>query len=321
MENIASTNQFPFGNLSNNALTPFFLDGVKWPTVTNYLYSNLLTIPIYRRLMQFSPILGSNIKNIQSTIDEQIRLKTIEKGRILTDDEKQTIEREERSDIDKRFQNLLANEEYQHLSEGLRIGYEALLANPDFRRALELTKNSSLVYVNENEPIFGVDSNGNGMNLVGKVLESVRAKLFNETKIRDEMQNQDDIEEVIYKTYIAHELLAYLVNHETVEIDEYHDLNAFDIQQKFNKSMAKLFTKAMKKNENFKQLYKRIKKNELSDEEIVREFYSRTHTGPRFQTMNIVLDLYRTSNAYPYILLKRTYRSDSRSFEKPRFVR
>ena len=35
-------NALPYGNLSNNAITPFYRDGTLWNSVTNYVYANLL---------------------------------------------------------------------------------------------------------------------------------------------------------------------------------------------------------------------------------------------------------------------------------------
>ena len=38
-----NTNSLPFGDLSNDAITPFNKDDKMWNSVTHYLYANLLT--------------------------------------------------------------------------------------------------------------------------------------------------------------------------------------------------------------------------------------------------------------------------------------
>ena len=45
----------PFGSLSNNFPHRMFLDGLEWNTVTNYIFSNLLTTDIYKDLVKNTP--------------------------------------------------------------------------------------------------------------------------------------------------------------------------------------------------------------------------------------------------------------------------
>jgi predicted NAD-dependent protein-ADP-ribosyltransferase YbiA (DUF1768 family) len=48
----------PFGRLSNNAYHPMTIDGKKYDTVTNYIYSNMLTTPMLRTIVQNTKIQG-----------------------------------------------------------------------------------------------------------------------------------------------------------------------------------------------------------------------------------------------------------------------
>ena len=49
-------NDKPFGKLSNNAYHPMTIDGKKYDTVTNYIYSNMLTTPMLRNIVQNTKI-------------------------------------------------------------------------------------------------------------------------------------------------------------------------------------------------------------------------------------------------------------------------
>lgn len=53
-------NDKPFGKLSNNAYHPIIIDGKKYDTVTNYIYSNILTTPTLRMLLQNTKISGAS---------------------------------------------------------------------------------------------------------------------------------------------------------------------------------------------------------------------------------------------------------------------
>lgn len=53
-------NDRPFGALSNNAYHPMTIDGKKYDTVTNYIYSNMLTTPTFRTIVQFAKIKGTS---------------------------------------------------------------------------------------------------------------------------------------------------------------------------------------------------------------------------------------------------------------------
>jgi predicted NAD-dependent protein-ADP-ribosyltransferase YbiA (DUF1768 family) len=53
-------NDKPFGKLSNNAYHPMTIDGKKYDTVTNYIYSNMLTTPTLRMLIQNTKIRGAS---------------------------------------------------------------------------------------------------------------------------------------------------------------------------------------------------------------------------------------------------------------------
>lgn len=52
-------NDKPFGRLSNNSYHPITINGNKYPTVTNYILSNMLLTPIWKKILQNTEISGA----------------------------------------------------------------------------------------------------------------------------------------------------------------------------------------------------------------------------------------------------------------------
>ena len=69
--NLFNPNAVPFGQLSNNSYHPMTINGKKYETVTNYIYSNMLTTPILRSLVQHAKIkaVGGVNKELMTAID------------------------------------------------------------------------------------------------------------------------------------------------------------------------------------------------------------------------------------------------------------
>ena len=53
-----NTNDKNFSKLSNDAYHLITIDGQKYPSVTNYIYSNMLTTPTYKLIIQNTEIKG-----------------------------------------------------------------------------------------------------------------------------------------------------------------------------------------------------------------------------------------------------------------------
>jgi len=52
-------NDKPFGRLSNNSYHPITINGKKYPTVTNYILSNMLSTPVWKKILQNTEIGGA----------------------------------------------------------------------------------------------------------------------------------------------------------------------------------------------------------------------------------------------------------------------
>jgi predicted NAD-dependent protein-ADP-ribosyltransferase YbiA (DUF1768 family) len=63
-------NEKPFGMLSNNSYHPMTINGKKYDTVTNYIYSNMLTTPMFRSVIQNTKI--GEVKGVNTELIEAI---------------------------------------------------------------------------------------------------------------------------------------------------------------------------------------------------------------------------------------------------------
>ena len=50
--NVFDPRDIPFGHLSNSFALPFELNDQKWNSVINYVYSNLVTTPIFKDILK-----------------------------------------------------------------------------------------------------------------------------------------------------------------------------------------------------------------------------------------------------------------------------
>ena len=110
-------NDKPFGKLSNNAYHPMTLNGKKYPTVTNYIFSNMLTTPTFKEIMRNAEIKGSSKLNqeLMTAIDFLIeKQKTSKLGNLLkVDQETDTLlPSTESISMDKMVQTIIENTDY-----------------------------------------------------------------------------------------------------------------------------------------------------------------------------------------------------------------
>ena len=84
---IYNPQDIPFGPLSNNHLTPINIDGTIYPTVTNYIFSNLFFNPMDRLIMQTAPIKGKLYPDVEEKLKQIISDIEIRQKRKLTEEE------------------------------------------------------------------------------------------------------------------------------------------------------------------------------------------------------------------------------------------
>lgn len=110
-------NDIPFGKLSNNAYHPMTINGKKYPTVTNYIFSNMLTTPAFKQNIQNTEIRGSSKLNqeLMTAIDfliEKQKIRNLD-GLMKTDPETGALITEvEPVSIDDMVQTIIQNTDY-----------------------------------------------------------------------------------------------------------------------------------------------------------------------------------------------------------------
>jgi len=167
------TNAIPFGALSNNAITPFYKDGKLWKSATHYVYANLLR-GTYQNLIMNCPL-----KDI-------------------------------RSDFDKYKDESLSSLTTNILENGVRT---LVAQNTQFRDMLLQTGNKRLIYVTnstlfgQSEPILGTTRDGEGLNLLGKIYETIRAEEKTKLTLKKDSEKTRERDEQIIKIIFLTKIL------------------------------------------------------------------------------------------------------------------
>jgi predicted NAD-dependent protein-ADP-ribosyltransferase YbiA (DUF1768 family) len=153
----------PFGWLSNNYRHFMQLDGKEWSTVTNYIYANILTTPMFIQEVR----LTKNTKDVKPTFH---RL----------------------------YQQEVDNVVKQAVETALKVKFE----NKDLAEKLLATGNSPIFYVSSN-PLLGTGSKNDGQNVYGKYLAQIRHILRVSFKEQKQKLAKSEKDQNIYETYLA----------------------------------------------------------------------------------------------------------------------
>jgi len=93
-------NDKPFGQLSNNSYHPITIDGKSYPTVTNYILSNMMTTPMWKTILQNTQISGARGVNSEMINAIDFFIKPTKKEPLLIAAKKDT-------DLEKRGKKLI----------------------------------------------------------------------------------------------------------------------------------------------------------------------------------------------------------------------
>ena len=178
-----------FGIMSNNFRNYMYLDGQKWPTVTNYIYSNLLSNPINKQILRLS----KDIKNIKNV-----------------------------------FQNLFRKEIHNIIKESIETSLEVKFKNTELSDKLINTGNSPIFYVSEDN-FLGVGPNNSGQNVYGKYLVNMRHKLRISSINNIKNMHKAERERKIYETYIVEKGLTEIMREEGKDIKKYINKTPLEI--------------------------------------------------------------------------------------------
>ena len=255
-----------FGKLSNQYKKLIDINGEKWKTVSNYVYANLLKNPIYRL----------NIKNVDYP-----------------------------DKLYNEYTKMYKKSINDTLWDAYSIGYAHLCdKNPVLSKTLLQTGQSNLIYRSDNI-LIGVNSEGKGDNIIGKVLENLRYRIKNTLAKQRKEELKDKRNDKLYKAYITYVYLKDLL-YAGNNLNEFEDMTFKDIIENkigdnvINKdlflsnivSTMPFFINEVIDDEDINTLISIVKKNEL------RKFSKILYNKKRLIVLNLYIE-YLIDQQYP----------------------
>ena len=225
MINIFSTRHTPYARLSNNFKQKMRIGGISYPTVTNYIYANMLRTPEFKAII-------SRAKP-QSTCTGSYGCSNHKRSKTACEAANCTYEF---SSIGDQFSELYEQEQNNSRTNAIETALNAKLEqNPKLGQILLDTGNKIIKYVSPSKWMgTGGDAN-DGKNNYGKLLEAARDKLVGERDQRIRVKSEYAREENIYRIYIAYTNMARLIRAGD-NLDEYDGKTALEILAKMKKN-------------------------------------------------------------------------------------
>jgi predicted NAD-dependent protein-ADP-ribosyltransferase YbiA (DUF1768 family) len=184
--NLFDPNQLPFGELSNNAFTPFYKDNEMWKSVSHYVYANLL-FGTYRNLIR-----NSLVRDIPTKFTQY---------------------------REKMFLQITRN----ILENGVRT---LVAKNTQFRDLLLNTESKKLIYItnatlfDQEYPILGKNADGEGLNILGEIYEIIRT----EEKYKQNIKKDD--QEIREKNKDIINIILLVKSLQTEMLTNYNDFSS-----------------------------------------------------------------------------------------------
>lgn len=224
---IYNPNDTPYGKLSNNFIDIMRIDNMLWPTVTNYIYSNLVTTPIYKTILQKRYTQGSKKQtNIDANVQKIIENTETVGGYLLSDQQKKMIYQQvveevqlEQLDIYSVYKMYHNAEYFNIIKSSVEKAYNIKFMDDTLVQILLQTGNSPIEYVSNNG-FLGTGPNGKGYNYIGKILVQIRHNLRIQKIDIDQQQANLDYENKILYIYIASKFLKKILK-------EHHDIKPY----------------------------------------------------------------------------------------------
>lgn len=201
---INNPSERPFGPLSNKAFVYLTIDNKLYSSVTNYIYSSLLTFPIHKKSLQHTSISHKIPQGIsKKEYDQRVKFLMENVDGVIKDSDSINNKILENFDVFQLYKYYNSREIYSVKLESLRKAYSAKFRNPKLQKILFKTGNAQLKYVSNTDLFFGVSQENNGYNAVGKILTQLRSRLRNEKRIRDEEIRKKKFIDNLYNIYVA----------------------------------------------------------------------------------------------------------------------
>jgi len=237
---IYNPRDFPFGPLSNSARHDMIIDGKRWGTVTNYVLSNMMIVPLYKMILQGAPIKGITKKTkIEDKVKQVIANTEARQGYKLSPAEieriRQMVLQEvslQRMNIHQVYNYLLGQEYIHTVRTAVEKAYNAKVAENKILADLLLrTEDRPIVYVSGNA-LLGAGPDGQGQNFVGKVLMQIRHNLKVVISEKTKKQQETVRDQAIFTAYCAMSVLRKELSREN-DLHEYIGKNTEQIIQHY----------------------------------------------------------------------------------------
>lgn len=216
---IYNPNDFPFGPLSNIASHEMIIDSKRWPTVENYILSNMLITPLYRLSIQIAPIKGKRQNvNIEEKVKQMVaRVQTLQR-RYVNKEELENIRKIvaddlsiQNMDIRNLYHRYLTQEYINNLRTATEKAYNAkIFENKELEETLLKTENRPIIYISNNE-ILGIGKDTNGLNFIGKTLMQIRNNIRKKNIVKQQEDEENEIQNKIFDAYNARVLITKLL--------------------------------------------------------------------------------------------------------------
>ncbi len=171
----------PFGPLSNHFMHRMFIDSRSYPSVTNFIYSQLVRTPAFQSALRSC----SNMRDIQSLAFD-----------------------------------FVAKELKEIRDASLEVAYLVRFRHPRYREALLATGDAILRFKDDNEDL-GTGASNQGRNMAGKLLMNVRSIVGKDYFELLKLQRDQNEYKSIYPAYRAYEALKYLIKTGRSDLEEF----------------------------------------------------------------------------------------------------
>jgi predicted NAD-dependent protein-ADP-ribosyltransferase YbiA (DUF1768 family) len=217
----------PYARLSDNYRQRLHIEKFNYPTVTNYIYSNMLTTPYYRTIIQNARTISSCAGD--EGCDNHNRSRAACKAANCTF----TLET-----VGEQFSQLHMLEAADRRKDAIEMALNAKFSqHPEAAELLLATGDFSLIYASQGK-WMGTGRDNDGENNYGKLLEAARDKLVGIRAQRIRLKDERGKEDNLYTTYVAYNSLKRLLQSGD-DLNEYIGDNPTEI-------LKKLKTKGLK---------------------------------------------------------------------------
>jgi predicted NAD-dependent protein-ADP-ribosyltransferase YbiA (DUF1768 family) len=208
---IYNPSDFPFGPLSNNYQSSLLINGKRWPSVTNYVLSNMMTNPLDRLTLQNAPTQDIPRKtNVEEKVKFVIANIETRQGYSLNADEREKVRLQvidevstQNLDIQGLYDNLLGKEYISTIRTAIEKAYNAKVTeDPNLQTILMETQDKPIIYSSMNTTL-GIGADSQGLNLIGKALMQIRHNIKMGSIIKEKEEEKDTMQNKILSGYRA----------------------------------------------------------------------------------------------------------------------